>query len=271
MEEKKIIYKDAAIFYKVVGQGKPVILLHGFGEDGEVWKDQVNFLQDQFQLIIPEIPGSGKSELVPGGDIDIYAEIVKLIVDTEFPGLLKDDSLTNGITLVGHSMGGYITLAFAEKYPEYLTSFGLFHSSAFADNEEKKQTRRKAIEFIRANGAYSFLQTSTPALFAKDFTEKHPSEINELIEAGKEFTGEALIQYYEAMINRPDRTAVLKTFPRPILFIIGEYDTAIPLQTSLQQCHLPLISHVHILGESGHMGMWEEAEKANKILQQFLQ
>lgn len=271
MEEKKIIYKDAAIFYRVVGEGKPVILLHGFGEDGQVWKNQVNFLQDQFQLIIPDIPGSGKSEFIHYADIEIYAEIIKLIIDTEFPSPSEYGGVTNGVTLVGHSMGGYITLAFAEKYPEYLTSFGLFHSSAFADNEEKKQTRRKAIEFIRANGAYSFLQTSTPALFATDFTEKHPSEINELIEAGKEFTGEALIQYYEAMIKRPDRTAVLRAFPKPVLFIIGEFDTAIPLQTSLQQCHLPPISHVHILGESGHMGMWEEAEKANKILQQFLQ
>jgi pimeloyl-ACP methyl ester carboxylesterase len=94
--------------------------------------------------------------------------------------------------------------------------------------------------------------------------------VEALIEDAKNFTDEALIQYYEAMIARPDRTAVLKNFNHPVLFLIGEQDAAVPLQSSLQQCHLPVQSHVHILGNSAHMGMWEETEKANKLLLQFL-
>jgi pimeloyl-ACP methyl ester carboxylesterase len=167
-------------------------------------------------------------------------------------------------------MGGYITLAFAEKYPEYLNSFGLFHSSAFPDTEEKKETRKKAIEFIQKKGGYAFLKTSIPGLFTNEYNTSHPDKVNALIDDAKKFTDEALVQYYEAMIARPDRTTVLKTFKHPILFLIGEHDLAVPLQASLQQCYLPAQSHVKILKHSAHMGMWEETEKANKELLCFV-
>jgi len=269
MTEKKIIFQEAAIFYRTVGEGKTVVLIHGFGEDSDIWDYQVNFLKDHFRILLPDIPGSGQSEMVPNANIETYAEIIKSILDME----VAESSLqeAESVTMIGHSMGGYITLAFAEKYPGQLDGFGLFHSSAFADNEEKKQTRTKAIDFINEKGSNVFLKTSTPGLFTKEFAEKYPERINELIEKDKKFTAEALVQYYKAMIARPDRTNVLKIFSKPILFIIGEHDMAIPLESSLQQCYLPVQSHVNLLEKSAHMGMWEETEKCNQILLQFLQ
>jgi len=266
MENNTLVFQDKTIHYRIYGNGKTVMLLHGFGEDSTVWEPQVNFLQQHFRLIVPDIPGSGQSEFVPNANIETYAEIVKEIFDRELQSTLPGA----GGALIGHSMGGYIALAFAEKYPGYLNSFGLFHSSAFADNEEKKQVRKKAIEFIKEKGAATFLKTSTPALFTGEYAARHPEKINELVEKGAHFSNEALIQYYEAMIARPDRTAVLKNFNQPILFLIGEHDMAIPLQSSLDQCYLPVQSHVHILAGSAHMGMWEEEEKANNILLVFL-
>jgi len=261
--EKTIIYQNSGISYRIIGEGKPVLLIHGFAEDSDIWENQVSYLKDNFRLIIPDIPGSGRSQLVPNANIETYASIIKEILDAE----LREHETVN---LIGHSMGGYITLAFAEKHPHYLHSFGLFHSSAFADNEEKKQVRAKAIDFINDKGANAFLKTSIPGLFTKAFAEKFPEKINELIEKGKSFSSDALIQYYQAMIARPDRTHVLKSFSKPILFIIGEFDNAIPLQSSLQQCYLPEQSHVHILNQSAHMGMWEETDKSNEILFEFL-
>ena len=244
------------------------MLLHGFGEDGKVWQQQVDFLQPHFQVIVPDIPGSGQSAFINDANIETYAEIIKLILDTE----LKKPALngTEEIAVIGHSMGGYITLALVEKWPDYFNVFGLFHSSAFADSDEKKANRRKAIEFINTKGAAAFLKMSTPSLFTKLFAQKHAGKINQLIEEGKKFSNEALVQYYAAMIERPDKTEVLRNFNKPVLFLIGEQDTAIPLQSSLQQCYLPNQSHVTILKQSAHMGMWEEAEKANNILLDFL-
>ena len=163
-------------------------------------------------------------------------------------------------------MGGYITLAFAEKYPEMLSSIALVHSSAFADNEEKKANRLKSIEFVKKNGAYEFLKAVITDLFTETWATNNQKIVDGQIEKSKSFTDEAIIAYYQAMINRPDRTHVLKSFPKPILFIIGEHDKAVPFEQSMQQCYLPDISYIHILRNSAHMGMLEETEKANEAL-----
>ena len=270
MEEKNFQYKGSEIYYRSIGQGKPVILLHGFGEDGTVWERQVTALQNNYRLIIPDLPGSGKSLLVANANIETYAVIIKELVNIELSPAIQNGGDLANVSLIGHSMGGYIALAFAEKYPQYLNSLGLFHSSAFADADEKKATRKKAIEFILENGALTFLKTSIPGLFNETFAVENESVISSLISKATNFTDAALVQYYEAMIARPDRILVLKNFTKPVLFIIGEHDKAVPLQSSLEQCYLPAISHVHILENAAHMGMYEQTEKANMALINFL-
>jgi pimeloyl-ACP methyl ester carboxylesterase len=174
------------------------------------------------------------------------------------------------VSILGHSMGGYIILAFAEKFPQYLNAFGLFHSTAYADSEEKKNTRKKGIEFIKQYGAFEFLKTVVPNLFSPDSKEKMPGKISDFINSLHNFSPTALVSYYEAMMQRPDRTDVLKKSKIPVLFIMGKYDTAIPLEDGLEQCHLPEKSYIHILHKSGHMGMMEEAEESNRFLEEFL-
>jgi pimeloyl-ACP methyl ester carboxylesterase len=262
MAEKNFTYQSSKIMYRITGSGRPVLLLHGFGEDGNIWQHQIDFLKEQYCLIIPDLPGSGKSEMIADMSIEGMGECIKAIIDQE-----KLDT----VVLLGHSMGGYITLAIAEKYPQLLSAFGLVHSSAYADNEEKKAARQKSIEFIKANGAYEFLKTAIPGLFLPGHDGSKPSDpCTLLIEEGKNFTAEALVAYYTAMINRPDRTEVLKSFPHPILFLMGEHDKAVPFAQSLQQSHLPQQSHLYILRQSAHMGMLEETEKTNNTLLAFL-
>lgn len=260
-------FQTKKIFYRIEGEGKPVFLLHGFAEDGNIWNRQIEALKENNLLIVPDLPGSGNSEMLDSEcNLKDYADVVKAIADEV---VFKND-LSKQICLMGHSMGGYITLAFAEKYPELLNSLGLFHSSAFADTEEKKLTRKKAIDFIKKNGTESFLKSSIPNLFAEETKKQNPELIEQLFELAKNISAEALIQYYEAMILRPDRTSVLRTFQKPVLFIIGKYDNSVPLQSSLEQCYLPAVSVVHILQNSAHMGMWEEPELSNFFLQDFL-
>ncbi len=270
MQTKSITYQPSSIFYRVAGQGKPVVLLHGFAEDGDIWQHQIEFLKDHFTVIIPDLPGTGKSALINDMSVEGMAEVVKEILTAEMAGLPGEPAQS---IILGHSMGGYITLAFAEKYPQLLKGFGLVHSSAFADNEEKKAARLKSIGFIKDKGAYEFLKTTIPGLFLTGADSSTPSNPHAaiLIEKGKNFTPEALTAYYQAMIARPDRTEVLKTFNGPILFIIGVHDKAIPYDQSMQQCYLPQQSDVHILQNSAHMGMVEETDKVNEALLNFLQ
>jgi len=135
--QKTISYHTVSISYTVQGTGTPVVLLHGFGEDGHIWDEQVSFLQKYCQLIVPDLPGSGKSailrpqhlhpptpnsQFLPPISIYDYADVIH--------ALLLAEKITRCIML-GHSMGGYITLAFAEKYPQLLKSFGLVHLLLF--------------------------------------------------------------------------------------------------------------------------------------------
>src|SRR5687768_2464498 len=127
--EKIFEYETVAIHYLSEGEGIPVVLLHGFGEDRRVFENQIAFLKDHCRLIVPDLPGSGKSGVLNGEEVSMisYADCVH--------ALLQHEKIARCI-LLGHSMGGYITLAFAKKYGEELMGFGLLHSTAFADNEE---------------------------------------------------------------------------------------------------------------------------------------
>ncbi len=161
--EKTILYQHKKIFYRSNGAGDPVMLVHGFGEDGNVWDKQVEHLKNKYHLIVPDLPGSGRSEMTDDMSMEGMAEVLHTIIHEELPpqtppkeglgntqGQPDKNSLQKKIThiqessqtpplgvglctVIGHSMGGYITLALVEKYWNHVNAFGLFHSSAFAD------------------------------------------------------------------------------------------------------------------------------------------
>lgn len=261
MAEKTVHTAFGEMHYKVIGSGFPVVLLHGFGEDGSVWDGQLQALEQNFKLIIPDLPGSGRSaELsVTGAGLEDFADSIHQVVLSE-----KIDQFC----LIGHSMGGYITLAYAEKYQSTLAGICLFHSSAYADDEEKIFTRKKGIAFIGEHGSEAFLNTSVPTLFAEPL--KHETEINTLIEKGSLINSNTLINYNEAMLTRPDRTNILRNLSIPAAFVLGVYDKAVAFEPGLRQTHLPSTAFVYILRNSGHMGMIEEQEHANAHLLNFL-
>lgn len=264
--QKSFYHKNVEIVYQTEGEGTPVIMLHGFGEDATIWTEQVAFLKQHCRLITPDLPGSGLStfeneEARNADTIGYYAEIIY--------GLIQYENIDSYIML-GHSMGGYITLSLAEKYPGKLKGFGLIHSTAFADSEEKKQNRLKGIAMMEEYGGYAFLKNTIPNLFAPTFKVAHPEKVAELIEKGRSFSINVLQQYYKAMMNRPDRTQVLKNSKVPVLFVIGTEDVAAPLQDVLKQTHLPKISFIQILEDTGHMGMWEDAKKTNNAILEFI-
>lgn len=262
MIKKVFQYQNGNISYTVYGSGKPVMLVHGFGEDSSIWQNQAEALKNNFCIITPDLPGGGQSDFLQKDKVilDDYAQILKALLDEE---------RIEKTIVIGHSMGGYITMAFAEKFPGMLGAFGLFQSTATADDADKIATRKKAIEFIQQNGSQPFLKTIIPGLFMNP--EISETDINQLIIKASQFKKEALVQYYEAMINRPDRTATLKNASVPVLFIIGKHDKVVPFNVFMAQTHLPNFASIHILQNSAHMGMLEETEKANTILAEFLE
>ncbi len=261
------IYQSAKVNYTDTGFGNVVLLVHGFGEDSTIWHAQKDFLQQHYRLIIPDVPGSGLSDLIEKDNvtIDDYTDcLYALLQHLQLPQ-------TQRISVFGHSMGGYIALAFAKKYSYALQAFGLIHSTAFADSEEKKQVRLRGIETMQQYGAYAFLKTTIPNLFGNSFKQKSPQVVDALIEKGKNFSVAALQQYYKAMMLRSDTTEVLVKSTVPVLFVIGTEDVAAPINDVLKQVHLPAISKIKNLENVGHMGMLEATDEVNETMLSFLQ
>jgi pimeloyl-ACP methyl ester carboxylesterase len=250
------------LYYRVTGEGPAVILIHGFGEDGNIWQQQWESIPGS-RFIIPDLPGSGRSEIVDDMSMEGLAEVIHILLSQE----LKE---SEKVIMLGHSMGGYITLAYAEKYVERLSGMGLIHSTAFADSEEKKQARQKSIEFIEKNGAKEFLRTTIPNLYGPITKAEAGEKVEDHILLSHNFSGAALVLYYVSMMRRPDRTQILKKSTIPVLLVMGRYDQAVPLNESLQLAHMADLTYIHILEKSGHMGMVEESQLTNSLLTTFL-
>jgi len=271
MECSTFKFEGYQVSYQKAGIGKPVILVHGFGEDKEVWRNQIEAIKAFAQVIVVDLLGSGNSvkensvfsdtDITNLCNIDFY---VKMIYN-----LIQELELTN-VILLGHSFGGYITLGFAEQYEHLLSGFGLIHSTAYADSEEKKVNRQRGIELMEKYSGFDFLKTSIPNLFTSDFKQKHPEEVSSYIERTRKFETKTLQCYYKAMIARPDRTDVLRKATKPVLFVAGEKDVAVPVNDLLAQASMPSICMIHVLKDVAHSSMFEAPEKLNSAIKGFI-
>lgn len=264
--EKSVFFKGQTVAYQIEDSRQPhlpvLMLVHGFPEQGSIFKFQMEALKEYAKIIIPDLPGSGKSPYNKALlSVEDFADLCFDILQAE---------KIPKIVLIGHSMGGYISLAFAEKYPASLAALGLLHSTAYADSPEKKENRLRSITLMEKFGGPAFLKTVIPGLFGSDFKDHHPSVVAALIATGENFETVALQQYYQIMHDRPDRTAVLKAVAVPVLFIIGSEDQAAPAKDVLAQASLPAIAQVTLLQGVGHMGFLEARKKVDAAILSFL-
>lgn len=240
------------IFFREKGQGTPVILIHGFCETNEIWNGFDTQLAAHARVISIDLPGFGNSPLPPiPFTIDGVAEIVG--------NWLKEYKIESPI-LVGHSLGGYVTLAMAAKYPSQFKNLVLFHSSVYADPDEKKTNRDKVIDFVSSNGVEPFIQTFVPTLFYN----KHHPEIDRVRAICLKTPARTLIEYTRAMRDRPSREDFFRSYPGQSLIIAGDKDEIIPLTISKKMASSGLKSGLFVLEDTGHMGMIESGSKATE-------
>jgi hypothetical protein len=238
------------IHYRIMGQGNALVLLHGFPETGDLWSEVWGELSKEFTLIIPDLPGSGKSmRCAEPLTMDLIAECVKQILDEE--GIEQ-------IVLAGHSMGGYAALAFAELYQGYLKGLIMVHSMANDDTDEKKEQRRKSIVLIEKGGKDVFVRQMIPNLFSETYKKNNETKILAHIEAALKQDAESLSDFYNAMIKRPNRVQLLSGLPFPILWLIGKEDTIASPDKVLQQSTHANVNFVEVYANCAHMGMQEQ-------------
>lgn len=250
------------IRYKTEGKGIPIVLLHGYLELLEVWEEFAGELAKKFQVVMIDLPGHGQSEYnAEVASMDAMAEAV----DTVLTHLSIEKCF-----LVGHSMGGYATLAFAEKFPERLTGFCLFHSSPFADAKEKKEARLREIDLVKQGKKDLIIKTNIPKMYATDNLEKFRQELEKSKNIALNITDEGVISALKGMIERPERTAVLDN-DLPKLFILGKKDNYIPFDKMSPVLDNRKNGKLVAFEESGHMGFVEEKEKALRTIEEFVE
>lgn len=263
--ESKIIASAlfSKIHYRKCGSGDILVLIHGFPEDGGLWKEMITLLQQDFTLIIPDLPGVGMSADIDNGvTIDDLATTIKSILDEE--GVEQ-------AVIAGHSMGGYTAMSFAAQYPERLKGLSLVHSTATADTEEKKETRRKAIKLLQKGGKEAFVKGMIPNLFSEGYIAANKATIEAQISHAMEVKTESMISFYNAMINRPNRVETLSAVHVPIQWIIGKEDTVVPMRIALQQTTQSNVSFVSVYADVAHMSMIEQPHQLAKDLKAFCQ
>jgi pimeloyl-ACP methyl ester carboxylesterase len=249
------------------GKGEQAILLiHGFGEDHAIWKNQIEFLSTHYRVIAPNLPGVHCKPLAlhhsQAPNIRMYVEVLHE---------LMHHLHIEQYYIVGHSMGGYIGLSFADYYVNHVQGLLLFHSTTYEDNEAKKTSRMKVAEFIQEWGVSKYLETATPNLFGDAFKKTNPGVIQNVIESGSGISQEAMIQFVFAMRNRKAMTHLLKQHTIPVWMIVGEADLAVPIQDSLEQIKLLPSSNSLVLNNVGHMGMFEATDQVNEFIHQCIQ
>ncbi|MCE7066199.1 alpha/beta fold hydrolase [Dyadobacter sp. CY326] len=235
---------------------KTLVLLHGHGIDDTIWDNLDAALNEDFTIVRPNI-----SLFTFCRSVEDYAD--------ELHRFLTNANITK-CTLIGHSMGGYIALAFADKYMDMLEGFGLFHSTAYADDEAKKHQRNQTIELLKNHGTEAFLKNTAGNLFGERFKELYPDRIKEHIVRYGKLPAEALIAGIIAMRNRPDRTAVFMRMTFPVLFIIGMMDKLIPFESLISLSEFPKQSYPFILAEAGHMGMVERPDATARMIAWYM-
>ncbi len=254
------LFKNRRIHYTLHGSGPDLVLLHGFTESLDIWTDFAEELAPDFRVLCIDLPGHGNSECL--GEIHTMEVMAEMVVH-----VLKEAGIQKCV-LTGHSMGGYVSLAVAEKFPDLLSGLCLFHSSALADDPEGKARREQVIKVVKAHH-HNFLTAFIPELFAEANRKSCAAAIRQLLERAKKMSPEGLISALEGMRDRRDRSAVLRKATFPVLWILGKEDSRVDYRKAMEQAVLSDDTLVLLMGGVGHMGYLEARDRTLYALRCF--
>ncbi|MDP4224469.1 MAG: alpha/beta hydrolase [Bacteroidota bacterium] len=259
--EYYIVFEGGKIYYSDTGQGETVILLHGYLESSEIWGNFARRLAMNFRVISVDLPGHGLSK--------VYGECHTMeFMASAIKGLI-DCLQIRKIFLTGHSMGGYITMAFLELYPEMLEGYCLFHSHPFADSPETIRKRENEIRIVRSGKKYLLYPENISRMYATGNLEKLRDQIQRSKDIASTIRDEGIIAVLNGMMARPPRVSIMEQGKVPGLWILGGMDNIINADMVRRQVKLPANARVAILENSGHMGFVEEEDLSVKIVGSF--
>lgn len=256
---ERFLYRGSSFAYTDQGRGPAVVFLHGHLENRAMWQGLMEALPRAYRNIALDLPGHGTSEnLGYTHSMTLMAEVVR--------ALLHHLKLRR-VWLCGHSMGGYVALAFAEKYPHMLRGLALINSTPRTDSPQRKKERGQAIALAQRDHE-RFAALAVPRLFAPQSRERLHQKISYAVEQARQTTPQGNIAALRGMSERPDRTEVLRQATYPVAVLAGEQDPILPPQQWQVLEKLPGVQV--FISPYGHMTHWEDPRVLENALRYLL-
>lgn len=256
METKNFFYRSQIIHYTITGKGPSLILLHGYLADSRIWKNMIPLLENNFQLIIPDLPGHGKSDCIQSvNSMEFLAESIYRLC------------LSRGIYtlyLGGHSMGGYAALAFASKYPEMMEGLFLINSHPFADSMTRILARNREAELIQQEKKHLLLISFAERNFFKSNIDKFQKEIQLLTQIALDQPKAGILADLAGMMAREDKNYVVEKTRYPVEIIVGTEDEKIShhLLDRIKGENV----RIHFVAQCGHISIIEQSERVADLI-----
>jgi len=255
-------YKGGRINYSDSGYGKVIVLLHGYLESSEVWNGFAEQLGSEFRVISVDLPGCGLS--------DVYGDVHSMeFMATAIKELLDSLNL-NKVFLTGHSLGGYVTLAFLELFPSIISGYCLFHSQPFPDTTAALDKRKREIEIVKMGKKNLMYPDNVIRMFAPTNLETFSDALQRSKDIASRISGEGIIAVLNGMMIRPSRLTLMEEGKVPCLWILGSMDNYIPCEFIQTMVSLPANARVVVLKNSGHLGFIEEENLSVNLVREFV-
>ncbi|WP_413999580.1 alpha/beta fold hydrolase [Flavobacterium sp. W1B] len=255
---KQIQFKNSSISYTDTGKGNAIVLLHGFLENQGMWNNYIEVFSKKNRVITIDLLGHGETECMG------YAHTMEDNADAVHT-VLAELRIRKAI-FVGHSMGGYVALAFAELYPDFVKGMVLLNSTAKADSDERKLNRDRAIKAVKQS-YINFVRLAIVNLFSENNRERLSEEIENVKKEALKTPLQAIVASLEGMKIRADREVLLHLSPFPKMLILGKKDPVLPYKetkTQIENTEVELVTFA-----DGHMSHIENQEELTKVLLAF--
>ena len=247
---------------------KTIVLLHGYLETMNIWNELVDLLKDKYRVIVLDMPGHGLTDSAPaqkGGvsvnTMEFGADVVKALIEK---------CNAKNVVLGGHSMGGYVTLAFCRKYPGALQKAIIFNSNPYKDDPSKAEDRKREIDVIRAGKLDMLAELSIPKMFKPENLRLFDDKIMETIELCDMHNPEGIVASVMGMQQREDTTDIMENPPVPMMMFEGDSDRFLDLEAVTQMIRkFPKVKHI-LLENTGHNSFIEAQEKVYQHICDFV-
>ena len=253
---------DAEIFYEVIGSGPPVVLLHPFPANHDLWKPAAQALISRYRVILPDLRGHGDSGLGDGPAVmEKHAEDLRRVLDNEQVGRAP---------FVGVSIGGYVLFEFWRRHSSRVQALVLCDTKAQADTAEARAARLQAAAVVIERGTEPFFESMLPKLMGKTTHRTRPDLVEGALRMMRKMSPQGVASVQRGMAERPDSVETLKTINVPTLLLTGDEDILTGTGEAELMRRYIRGSEMNVIPKAGHYSPWEQPEEVGKLLRGFL-